>query len=52
MQAEKGRSNKWLAQQIGKVPATVSKWCINATQPGLEHYCKSLKYYKLMLKNY
>lgn len=52
MLAEKGRTNKWLAQQIGKDPATVSKWCTNAAQPGLEHYCKSLKYYKLMLKNY
>ena len=34
--AEKGRTNKWLAQQIGKDPATVSKWCTNAAQPGLE----------------
>lgn len=36
MLAEKGRTNKWLAQQIGKDPATVSKWCTNAAQPGLE----------------
>jgi transcriptional regulator with XRE-family HTH domain len=34
--AEKGRTNKWLAQQIGKDPATVSKWCTNTSQPGLE----------------
>lgn len=33
---EKKRTNKWLAQQLGKDPATVSKWCTNAAQPGLE----------------
>ena len=25
--AEKKRTNKWLAGQFGKAPATVSKWC-------------------------
>ena len=25
--AEKKRTNKWLAEQLGKDPATVSKWC-------------------------
>lgn len=34
--AEKKRTNKWLAQQLGKDPATVSKWCTNSAQPGLE----------------
>lgn len=34
--AEKKRTNKWLAEQIGKDPATVSKWCTNSAQPGLE----------------
>lgn len=33
---EKQRTNKWLAQQLGKDPATVSKWCTNTSQPGLE----------------
>lgn len=33
---EKKITNKWLAQQLGKDPATVSKWCTNAAQPGLE----------------
>ena len=33
---EKKRSNKWLADQLGKDPATVSKWCTNTSQPGLE----------------
>ena len=33
---EKKRTNKWLAAQLGKDPATVSKWCTNKTQPSLE----------------
>ena len=34
--AEKNKTNKWLAEQLGKDPATVSKWCTNTAQPGLE----------------
>ena len=34
--AEKKRTNKWLAEQLDKDPATVSKWCTNSAQPGLE----------------
>lgn len=34
--AEKKRTNKWLAQQLDKDPATVSKWCTNTLQPSLE----------------
>ncbi len=33
--AEKKRTNKWLAQQLGKDPATISKWCTNTSQPDL-----------------
>lgn len=35
--AEKKRTNKWLAEQIGKDPATVSKWCTNSAQPTLQN---------------
>ena len=34
--AEKKRTNKWLAEQLGKDPGTVSKWCTNTMQPNLE----------------
>lgn len=34
--AEKRRTNKWLAEQMDKDQATVSKWCTNKAQPGLE----------------
>ena len=30
---EKKRTNKWLAEQLGKDPATISKWCTNTTEP-------------------
>ena len=33
---EQKRTGKWLAEQLGKDPATVSKWCTNSSQPGLE----------------
>ena len=34
--AEQGKTSKWLAEQLGKDPATVSKWCTNMAQPTLE----------------
>jgi len=34
--AEKDKTNKWLSEQVGKDPATVSKWCTNVAQPTLE----------------
>ena len=40
---EKKRTNKWLAEQLGKDPATVSKWCTNACQPPMETYIKIAK---------
>lgn len=33
--AEKRRTNKWLAEQLGKDQTTVSKWCTNSSQPDL-----------------
>lgn len=34
--AEKKRTNRWLAAQLGKNEATISKWCTNSTQPSLD----------------
>lgn len=33
--ADAGQTNKWLAEQLGKDPVTISKWCTNTTQPDL-----------------
>ena len=37
---EKKRTNKWLAEQLGVNPTTVSKWCTNSSQPDLGHLLK------------
>lgn len=33
---EKKRTAKWLAEELKKDPATISKWCTNSSQPSLE----------------
>ena len=38
--AEKKKTNKWLAEQLGCAPTTVSKWCTNTCQPPMETYLK------------
>ena len=32
---EKKRTAKWLADELGRNPATVSQWCTNTAQPDL-----------------
>lgn len=34
--AENKRTNRWLAESLGKNEATVSRWCTNETQPSVE----------------
>ena len=34
--AENGKTGKWLAEQVGKNEATVSRWCANKMQPSLD----------------
>lgn len=33
--AEKKKTNRWLAEQLGKDQTTISKWCTNSSQPDL-----------------
>lgn len=40
--AEKKRTNKWLCEQLGVNPTTVSKWCTNSSQPSLEMLFKMM----------
>lgn len=37
---EKKRTSKWLAEQMGVNPTTVSKWCTNSSQPDLASLLK------------
>ena len=37
---EKNRTGKWLAEQLQKNEATISRWCSNTSQPSLEMLVK------------
>ena len=44
---EKHRTSKWLSEQLGKDPTTVSKWCTNQSQPTLEILLRIAKLVKV-----
>ena len=33
---EQKRTSKWLSEELGVSPPTVSKWCTNSSQPDME----------------
>ena len=33
---EKKKTSKWLSEQLGITPSTVSEWCTNTSQPDME----------------
>ena len=37
---ENGKTGKWVAEQVGKNEATVSRWCSNKMQPSLDMLVK------------
>lgn len=37
---EKGKTGKWLVEQVGKNEATVSRWCSNKMQPSFDMLVK------------
>lgn len=41
--AEKNRTNKWLAETLGKNEATVSRWCTNENQPSVDTFYQIAK---------
>lgn len=47
---EKKRTNKWLAEQLGKDPATVSKWCTNTLQPNVETMVEIAKHLQVEIQ--
>lgn len=36
--AEKNKTNKWLAETLGRNEATVSRWCTNENQPSVDTF--------------
>ncbi len=40
---DKQKTNKWLAERLGKDKTTISKWCTNTSQPDLESLMRIAK---------
>ena len=49
--AEKKRTNRWLAAQLGKNEATISKWCTNSTQPSVDDLVAIARYLEVDTKD-
>ena len=47
---EKEKTSKWLAECLGKDPATVSKWCTNTTQPSIETFLEIARLLEVDIK--
>ena len=47
---EKGKTGKWLAEQLNKSTVTVSSWCTNSKQPDLETLDSIAKLLKVDVK--
>lgn len=48
--ADVGKTGVWLADQLGKDPVTVSKWCTNTTQPNLQTLAKISELLKINIR--
>ena len=48
--ADAGQTKKWLAEQLGKDPITVSKWCTNTSQSDLQTLAKISKLLKVNIR--
>ncbi len=48
---EQKKTNRWLAEQLKKDEATVSKWCTNRSQPSLETLLAISKLLKVEIQN-
>lgn len=47
---EQNKTEKWVAEQLGKSTCTVSKWCSNSIQPDLQTLDKIAKLLKVNVK--
>ena len=48
---EQEKTSKWLAETLGKDPATVSKWCTNTTQPSIETFLEIARLLEVDIKD-
>ena len=49
--AEKNLSTKWLAEQLGKNDATISRWCTNEVQPPIKTFVQIAENLNIRLKS-
>ena len=49
--AEKGKTNKWLAEKTGKTEITVSRWAQNKVQPSLDQLVEIAKVLDVNVKD-
>lgn len=47
---ERGKTDRWLADELGKTPVTISKWCSNSIQPDLQTLDKIAKLLEVNVK--
>ena len=48
---EKKKTSKWLSEQLGITPSTVSKWCTNTSQPDMETLAKISKLLRVSVED-
>ena len=48
---EQNKTSKWLAEELDKNPATVSRWCTNESQPSLENLIRIAGVLKIDVKD-
>lgn len=48
--AEKEKTSKWLANELGKSESTISRWCTNEVQPSLETLAQIATILKIDIK--
>lgn len=48
--AEKEKTNKWLAEKLGKSEVTISRWCTNEVQPSLDTLTEIAQLLKIDIK--
>ena len=49
--AEQNKTNRWLAEQMGKSEITISRWVQNRSQPSLEQLLQVAKLLSISLKD-
>jgi len=49
---EKNKSGKWFGEQLGKVPATISRWCNNHPQPSVETFTRIVEILDVDIKDF